>query len=98
MEKHILEAKNGVTKLNVPHIEYEGNKNSIQITNIESIQVIIIEGTYASLLRNVDTKIFIDENYQETLEFRKIRNRGNEVDDPFVEMILETEHKIIVGH
>ena len=60
--------------------------------------MIIVEGTYTSLLKSVDTKIFIDEDYKETLKYRKRRNRGNEVNDPFVESVLETEHKIIAGH
>jgi uridine kinase len=33
-----------------------------------------------------------------TLEDRKKRNRGNEVNDAFTENILATEHKIIAGH
>jgi uridine kinase len=59
---------------------------------------VIAEGTYATLLRNVDTKIFIDRNRLDTLEDRKKRNRRNEVNDPFTEQILITEHKIIAGH
>ena len=53
-----------------------------------------------SICHNKDIlyKIFIDEDYKETLKYRKMRNRGNEVKDPFVEGILETEHKIIAGH
>jgi hypothetical protein len=33
-----------------------------------------------------------------TWEDRKKRNRGNEINDPFTEKILSTEHKIIAGH
>lgn len=32
------------------------------------------------------------------MEHRKKRNRGNEVNDPFIENVLVTEHKIISGH
>ena len=46
----------------------------------------------------VDVKVFISRNWLKTLEARKKRNRGNEVNDPFTEQILATEHKIIAGH
>jgi uridine kinase len=60
--------------------------------------VIIAEGTYTSLLKHVDIKVFISRNWLKTLEDRKKRNRGNEVNDPFTELVLATEHKIIAGH
>ncbi|MDP3721148.1 MAG: hypothetical protein Q8R09_01695, partial [Anaerolineaceae bacterium] len=46
----------------------------------------------------VDIKVFISRNWLKTLEDRRKRNRGNEVNDPFTEQILATEHKIIAGH
>jgi uridine kinase len=98
MEDHLRQAKKGTDILEIPHIDYDTNITTIQRINIENVQVIIAEGTYTSLLRSVDTRIFIDEDYKATLKFRKQRNRGNEVNDPFVENILETEHKIIAGH
>jgi len=42
--------------------------------------------------------VFISRNWMKTLEDRRKRNRGNEVNDPFTEQILATEHKIIAGH
>lgn len=94
----LKKAKNGENTITTQHIEYSSNEITRQELNIEDINVIIAEGTYTSLLKNIDTKIFIDEDYHETLQYRKLRNRGNEVHDPFVEAVLETEHKIIAGH
>ena len=62
------------------------------------VKVIIAEGTYTSLLKHVDTRVFIARNRLDTLEHRKKRNRGNEVGDPFIENVLKIEHKIIAGH
>ena len=70
------------------------NSTSTTCTTLSNVA----EGTYTTLLRHVDLRIFIDANYHDTLKYRKMRNRGNEVKDPFVEGILETEHKIISGH
>ncbi len=98
LEKNIKEAINGKNEITKPLIDY--NKNSIgeEKIKLKDIQVVIAEGTYTSLLKNVDTKIFIARNRLETLEHRKKRNRGNEIKDPFIEHVLDTEHKIIAGH
>lgn len=98
MEKNLVEAINGADVIMVPHIEYDTNIETTNPVDIREIKVIIAEGTYTSLLKHIDTRIFIDANYHDTLKYRKLRNRGNEVHDPFVEGILETEHKIIAGH
>lgn len=88
----------GKKTIDVPHIDYDTNVETVEKIDIEGIKVIIVEGTYVSLLKHINTRIFIDLDYKDTLKFRKLRNRGNEVNDPFVENILETEHKIIAGH
>ena len=88
----------GKNTIDVPYIDYDTNIETIKKIDIEGVKVLIVEGTYTSLLKHIDTRIFIDADYNDTLKFRKLRNRGNEVNDPFVENILETEHKIIAGH
>ncbi len=98
LNHHLKEAQKGSLYIEVPHIEYHSNIESKIETDLSDIKVIIAEGTYTSLLRNLDTRIFVDANYMDTLKYRLKRNRGNEVHDPFVENILETEHKIIAGH
>ena len=98
LNRNLKEAVNGAKHIDVQHIEYDTNVESTISTDLTGIKVIIAEGTYTSLLKDVDTRIFIDADYNDTLKYRKLRNRGNEVNDPFVEGILETEHKIIAGH
>jgi len=98
LDKNLRDAMYGSKTIDSPHIDYHSNQETIEHISIEGVKVIIVEGTYTSLLRNIDTKIFIDADYKDTLKFRKLRDRGNEVNDPFVEGILETEHKIIAGH
>ncbi len=98
LNHHLKEASNGANSIEIPHIEYDTNAETKIKVDLTDIKVIIAEGTYTTLLKNLDTRIFIDANYIDTLKYRKLRNRGNEVHDPFVENILETEHKIIAGH
>ena len=98
LEHNLRDAINGKNEIVKPLIDY--NENSVEETkvNLDGIKVVIAEGTYTSLLKNIDTRIFIARNRLDTFEHRKKRNRGNEMRDTFTEQILITEHKIIAGH
>jgi uridine kinase len=98
LENNLVDAINGADSIVISNIDYNTNIETKQTMSLDKISVFIVEGTYTSLLKHVDTRIFIDASYKETLKYRKLRNRGNEINDPFVENILETEHKIISGH
>lgn len=98
MDNTLGEASQGALIIEISHIDYDTNKETKHEVSLDGVKVIIAEGTYTSLLKHIQTRIFINANYHDTLIYRKLRNRGNEVNDPFVEGILETEHKIIAGH
>lgn len=98
LEDNIKDAICGKKTITKPLIDYNKNIKVEETIDLSNIDVIIAEGTYTSLLKNVDTKIFIARNRLDTLEHRKKRNRGNETGDPFIEQILNFEHKIIAGH
>jgi len=98
LENNLKDAIKGNDEIIKPLIDYHENSVEEIKLSIAGVKVIIVEGTYTSLLKNIDTKIFIARNRLETLEHRKKRNRGTEIDDPFTEQILITEHKIIAGH
>jgi uridine kinase len=97
-EQNLVDAINGKSELEKPIVDYDANAIEWQKINLEGVKVVIAEGTYTSLLKHVDKKIFITRDWMKTLEDRKKRNRGNEVNDPFTEQILAIEHKIIAGH
>ncbi len=98
LEGNLKDAINGAAAITKPLVDYDNNSVEDEKISLEGIKVVIAEGTYTSLLKNVDTKVFIARNRLDTLEHRQKRNRGNEVNDPFIEQILITEHKIIAGH
>jgi uridine kinase len=79
-------------------VDYNADSIESQKIDLTGVKVIIAEGTYASLLKHVDKRVFILRDWLKTLDDRRIRNRGNEVQDLFIEKILATEHKIIAGH
>ena len=97
LDRNLKDAIQGKNEIKKPLIDYDANTIEEETICLEGVKVVIAEGTYASLLKNVDTRIFITRNWLDTLEHRKKRNRGNEAGDAFIEQILATEHKIIAG-
>ncbi|NOX17836.1 MAG: hypothetical protein GXO87_06085 [Chlorobi bacterium] len=98
LESNLIDAVKGKAEITKPLVDYQNNSIEQETINLNGVEVVIAEGTYASLLKNVDIRIFIARNRLDTLEHRVKRNRGNEVNDPFIEQVLTTEHKIIAGH
>lgn len=98
IDQNLLDAIEGKREITKPLVDYDANTIAEETINLDGIKVLIAEGTYTSLLKHVDTRIFIARNWKDTLEHRQSRKRGNEVGDPFIEQVLSIEHKIIAGH
>ena len=98
LNQHIAAALKGESTIIKPLINYAQDNISEESVSLDGVKAVIVEGTYTALLRHVDCRVFINRNRLDTLEHRQKRNRGNEVDDPFIEDVLKTEHKIIAGH
>jgi uridine kinase len=96
--QNLKDAIQGENEIKKPLVDYDANSIDEETICLEGVKVLIAEGTYTSLLRYVDTRIFITRNWLDTLEHRQKRSRGNEAGDAFIEQILATEHKIIAGH
>ena len=98
LEQNLLNAIQGKREIVKPIVDYDSNTIDEETINMDGIKVLIAEGTYTSLLKHVDTRVFICRNWLDTLEHRQNRMRGNEVGDTFIEQVLSIEHKIIAGH
>jgi len=98
MEQNLVSAIQGEGEITKPLVDYNSNTIQEETVALAGVKVLIAEGTYTSLLKHVDTRIFIARDWLDTLEDRWKRNRGKEVGDPFTEQVLSTEHKIIAGH
>lgn len=98
LAQNLRDAIAGKAEITKPLVDYDHNSIAEETVPLAGVKVVIAEGTYTSLLKNVDTKIFIARNRLDTLAHRQKRNRGNEANDPFIEQVLMTEHKIIAGH
>ncbi len=98
LDENLRDAMNGKASIVKPQVNYYNNTIENIILDISQVDMIVVEGTYVSLLKNVHRKVFVLGGPEETLTNRIRRNRGNEVRDEFTENILQTEHKIIAGH
>ena len=79
-----------------PLVYFQENRVDSETIDPQKRDVIIAEGTYTSLLENVDVRAFIDRNYRQTKKARLKRARDPEVD--FLEKVLEIEHQKISKH
>jgi uridine kinase len=97
LNQNLKDAIQDKSEIKKPLVDYDANTINEETICLDGVKVVIAEGTYTSLLKYVDTRIFITRNWLDSLEHRQKRNRGNEVGDAFIERILATEHKIISG-
>jgi uridine kinase len=97
LNQNLKDAIQDKSEIKKPLVDYDANTIDEETICLDGVKVVIAEGTYTSLLKYVDTRIFITRNWLDSLEHRQKRNRGNEVGDAFIERILATEHKIISG-
>lgn len=96
LEEEITEILDGNNVITKPLVIFEEDTISSETVDIANKNIFIIEGTYTTLLKNINCKIFIDRNYIDTKASRKERNR--EKQDEFLEKILLIEHEIISAH
>lgn len=83
-------------KLTKPLVIYDEDKIDEEEIDIKDKNIIISEGTYTSLLKFSDFRIFINRTYHQTKKSRLKRARDPAVG--FIEQVLEIEHKIINQH
>jgi uridine kinase len=96
LDEHLRAARAGADHLVKPLVVYEEDRIDQETVDLTGAEAIIAEGTYTSLLANIDRRVFLARTRLETMEHR--RRRGREQADPFIERVLEIEHGIISAH
>jgi len=97
LDHHLSIIKSGGTSfLTIPVMNWEKDVEEVVDIDIRGVQVVIVEGTYTTLLKNTDYKFFINTSYLETRNNRINRNR-EEVTE-FIERVLCKESNIIQSH
>jgi uridine kinase len=96
LDSNLRSFKRGQSPIYKPLVVYEEDRITTEELEVADLAVLIVEGTYTSLLRFADLRVFIDRNYRQTLEARKRRARDRW--EPFIQEVLEREHRIISRH
>lgn len=92
LEKNLVSFLNNENIL-APESDFVNKTFSTRKVDFKHKEILIVEGTYIPLLKNLDLLIFIDIDYKNSLDKRI--QRGRESFDPFVEEVLAIEHDII---
>tara|TARA_A100000164_G_C21919057_1_gene779733 strand:+ start:12 stop:662 length:651 start_codon:yes stop_codon:yes gene_type:complete len=98
LDSHLRAFRDGIKNIEKPLIDYEGDTIDSEEVHLGGIQVAIAEGTYTSMLENVDMRIFIARDYNQTRQHREKRRRDAAELDMFIDEVLKIEHRIISSH
>ena len=91
--KDIIDGKDEIEK---PLVIFDEDRIATEVIRLKTVKVIIVEGTFTTVLDNAHRHVFIDRTYIDTRESRK--KRAREKQDKYLEKILEIEHRIISCH
>jgi uridine kinase len=83
-------------QLTIPVMNWVTDTREFKQIDIRDVQIVIIEGTYTTLLREADHRIFMSASHEQTKQNRINRNR--ETVTEFIERVLEKESGIIQSH
>jgi len=96
MQRVIDEIRAGETSIDAPLIDYPADRIEGQTIDVADVDVAIVEGTYTTMLKHIDLRVFIDRTFEETRADRRERRR--EAQDDFLERVLRIEHNIVGAH
>lgn len=96
LDAHLAAALAGASEIKKPLVMYAEDTIGDETVSLEAARVVVAEGTYTTLLANIDIRVFIARNRLETMDARA--RRAREPADPFLEEVLKIEHGIISAH
>jgi len=97
LQKHIKKFRDAkTTKIAKPLVVFDEDLIREETIKCKGVNVMVVEGTYVSLLKEVDKKIILSQTYKDTYKARI--ERARDVVDRYDSKILEIEHKIIKDH
>jgi len=103
LNEHVKKLLTDSAKIEKPLVHFKEDIIEMEIIN-GPFDIVIAEGTYTALLKDVDIHVFIDRDYKETKRHRLSRNRDQSLENNkdkdlnFLENVLRIEHKIIREH
>ncbi|MDX1471078.1 MAG: hypothetical protein R3213_06245 [Flavobacteriaceae bacterium] len=96
LDLHLQNFKQKQLHIEKPLVNYVENSLVTEKVDLENVDFCIVEGTYSTLLKAPDYKIFMKMDYLQSKSKRMERNRDRMGE--FIEEVLNIEHKIIQPH
>jgi uridine kinase len=96
MDENLKQIRDGAATIVKPLVDFDADSIGEETIELDGVDVVLVEGTYTTLLQNADRRVFIDRSYVDTRAARELRAR--EAQDDFLERILTIEHGIISSH
>ena len=93
LDRNLEDVLEGKSEISKPLVIFDDDRITEETLNLDSIKVVIVEGTYTTTLKNAHHHVFIDRTYIDTRKTRQ--KRAREKQDAFLEGVLEIEHGII---
>ena len=98
LSAHMKAFLDGADVIKKPLVHYATDSIGEEVFAFGDAKVAIAEGTYTSLIENVNMRVFIARDFNQTREHRRKRNRDASELDEFTEEVLKIEHVIISAH
>jgi len=96
MDDHLRKFREGAAAITKPLVVFEEDRIDEEDVDFTKYKVLIAEGTYTTLLRHADARVFILRDYRDTQADRTERAREHQ--DEFLAEVLAIEHRIISAH
>ena len=96
LDQNLATIMDGRIAIEKPLVIFDEDRITQETVSLDGVSVVIVEGTYTTILEHAQLRVFIDRTYLDT---KKIRGqRAREEQDEFLEEILKIEHRIISSH
>ena len=95
----ISQFKNGADKLFLRRMGRKEWEIWYELINFKNIKVLVIDWTHgiSRFLNGIDIPVLLCSKPQDTLKFRKSRNRDSGIDSPFTDMVLDIEQELLIA-
>lgn len=90
---HVAAFRAGRDGVEAPLVDYPSDSFRTHRLDFAPLRVLVVEGTYALHLPDLDVRVFLEATHEDTRERRAARNR--DAGGAFVDRVLAVEHAII---
>jgi uridine kinase len=93
MGAHVAAFRARRCDVEVPLVDYPSDRFLVRQLDCSALDALVVEGTYALGLPDLDVRIFLAATHEDTRARREARAR--DVHEPFVDEVLRIEHRLI---